>query len=118
MSTSADLLSQASAVLGGRSAHSNRIACWIARAALENAVDGMLSDEGVDAADATMRSKLTMLQVAYESEGDVSMRAGYAWSRLSQACHHHAFELSPSGTEVRHLILLVRGLGSSITQSS
>lgn len=57
-----------------------------------------------------MRSKLTVLQVAYEQDPDVVLQAEYAWNALSRACHHHAFELTPSGSEVRHVIDLVAAL--------
>jgi hypothetical protein len=58
-----------------------------------------------------MRSKLTVLQVAYEQDHpDVAVRAEYAWNGLSQVCHHHAFELTPPASEVRHLIGLVAAL--------
>ena len=30
-----------------------------------------------------------------------------AWVRLSDACHQHAYELAPSGSEVRHLVASV-----------
>ena len=118
MSRSDSLLDQASAVLEGASdAHSNRAACWIARAALENAVDDLLAAKQRSAPDASMRSKLTVLQVAFDQDNDVPARAEYAWSRLSQACHHHAFELSPNATEVRHLIGLVEKLATESVQA-
>ena len=111
MSDSAALLTQASAVLADATPYSNRAACWIARAALESAVDELLVSRQRTATDATMRSKLTVLQVACASDQpDLAVRAEYAWSGLSQACHHHAFELTPAGSEVRHLIELVAGL--------
>lgn len=118
MSSPASLLEQASAVLDGATdAHSNRAACWIARAALEKAVDDLLTAQQRSAPDASMRSKLTVLQVAFEQDNDVPARAEYAWSRLSQACHHHAFELSPNATEVRHLIGLVEMLAIDSDQA-
>jgi hypothetical protein len=57
-----------------------------------------------------MRSKLTVLQVAYEQDPDVVLQAEYAWNALSLACHHHAFELTPAGGEVRHVIDVVAAL--------
>jgi hypothetical protein len=105
------LLTQASAVLNTPTAHSNRAACWIARAALESAVDELLASEDREAPEASMRSKLTVLQVAFAPhDASVPASAEYAWSRLSQLCHHHAFELTPSATEAAHLIDLVRAL--------
>lgn len=114
MSSAESLLDQASSVLAEPSAYSNRAACWIARAALEDAVDNLLATRNRDAPGATMRSKLTVLQVAFERDSaEVPALAEYAWAWLSQACHHHAFELTPPASEVRHLIDLVRELVST-----
>lgn len=110
MSTPAALLEQASAVLLEASPYSNRAACWIARAALEDAVDDLLASRQRSVPKATMRSKLTLLQVGFGQDDEVPARAEYAWSGLTQACHHHAFELAPSAAEVRHLIELVGAL--------
>lgn len=109
MSGTPTLIEQAASVLEGATAHSNRAACWIARAALESVVDDLLADKQFSAPEASMRSKLIILQVAFE-HGPTSARADYAWSRLSVACHHHAFELAPAASEVRHLIELVARL--------
>lgn len=57
-----------------------------------------------------MRSKLSVLQAAYQAEADIAGRAEYAWNRLSSACHHHAFELTPVNSEVLHMIELVSAL--------
>lgn len=118
MSTATQLLEQASSVLEEATAHSNRAACWIARAALESAVDDLLASKQRSVPDATMRSKLTVLQVAFGHEGDIPTRAEYAWNGLSRACHHHAFELSPTATEVRHLIHLVGALVNDRTRAA
>jgi hypothetical protein len=113
------LLRQATSVLAEATPHSNRAACWIARAALESAVDDLLAIQNRDAPEATMRSKLTVLQVAFQSdEPNVPAVAEYAWSGLSRACHHHAFELSPPASEVQHLIGLVRELADTAASSS
>ncbi|HHV20032.1 MAG TPA: hypothetical protein GXZ30_00600 [Propionibacterium sp.] len=104
------LLRQAYAVLLAGHSHSNRAACWIARAALESAVDDLLALRKREAPGATMRSKLTVLEVAYEQNPKVPALAQYAWDRLSNASHHHAFELSPAAAEVKHLIEIVRKL--------
>lgn len=70
-------------------------------------MDDLLEAKKLSASGATMRSKLTVLQVAYRQDSDVPALADHAWSRLSQACHHHAFELAPSATEAQHLMHLV-----------
>jgi hypothetical protein len=105
------LLEQATSVLAETTSYSNRAACWIARAALESTVDVLLASQDRDAAKATMRSKLTVLQVALEkTHPQVPALAEYAWNGLSLACHHHAFELTPAASEVQHLIDLVTKL--------
>lgn len=110
MTPAAALLAQAYAVLAAGDAHSNRASCWIARAALESVVDELLSRRKFETEGATMRSKLTVLEVAYEKEPKVPMRAQYAWTGLSNASHHHAYELSPTVAEVNHLVGLVSEL--------
>lgn len=119
MSSAENLLAQAASVLEEATPHANRAACWIARAALESAVDHMLASENLDAPEATMRSKLTVLQVAFQTdEPNVPAVAQYAWSALSRACHHHAFELTPPASEVQHLIGLVRELADPAASNS
>lgn len=107
MTSASGLLEQASDVLQRAAPHSNRAACWITRAALERAVDDLLEARRLSAAAASMRSKLIVLQVAFEQDGDLAALADHAWTRLSRACHHHAFELAPSATEVQHLMEMV-----------
>lgn len=110
-----DLLGLAEAQLAAARPHSNRMACWLARSALEQAVDDLLASQDVTTGPhASVRSKLTCLEVAYEST-DVPAQAQYAWSRLSEACHQHAYQLTPTSSEVKHLIELVRSLREQTT---
>jgi len=111
VSDTTSLLSDATVILERGGPYGNRAACWIARAALESAVDDILEAERLAAPAATMRSKLTILYVALEGS-QTAGRAEYAWNRLSWACHHHAFQLSPSATEVRDLIELAAAIES------
>lgn len=104
------LLEQANAILKAGGPNANRAACWIGRAALESTVSALIEDRKVPAPDATMRSKLGVLQVAFAGEPDIASSAEYAWNALSRVCHHHAFELTPSAGEVEHLLDLVQGL--------
>lgn len=114
MRAAVDLLEQAEYMLAGDSSHGNRIACWIARVALEGAIDELLAQANRPAPHATTRSKLTVLEIAYLSEPAIPQGAEYAWGGLSQLCHQHAFELTPSAAEVRHLLDLVRGTCSLV----
>ena len=47
-----------------------------------------------------MRAQLICLRT-YLGDADLAARAGHAWSALSRACHHHAYELAPTATELR-----------------
>jgi len=91
--------------------HSLRTACWLSRLALERAVSELLEAKGVSAPRATMASRLSALEVLYrEDDPTIAQRAEYAWSRLSNASHYHAFELTPSVAEVLGLVSLVAQL--------
>lgn len=56
---------------------------------------------------ASERARLTMLEGAYADDRGLASQAQYAWHRLSEACHQHAFELSPTHGETRDLIEIV-----------
>ncbi|PPJ22149.1 hypothetical protein C5E45_29605 [Nocardia nova] len=107
------LLDLAAAQVARQSPHSNRIAAWLTRTALEQIVDELLRAKGIEAGGASSRARLACLEVAYRDESDVSSRSQYAWTRLSEACHQHAYQLSPTYHEVQHLLKIVRSLQQS-----
>lgn len=82
-----------------------RAAAWLARTSLEAAIGSVLTDRGIQAREATMRCRLACLHVLCP---DVAHVASAAWWGLSRCYHHHAFELTPTHTEVEHLLDLVR----------
>lgn len=84
-----------------------RGACWLARAALEDAVRFRLESRGLSTGAASMRALLGCLEVSFSDDPAVSRAANHAWIGLSNASHHHAYELAPTVSEVRHLITLV-----------
>lgn len=84
---------------------SSRMAAWLARSALEDGVVQRLDRLGHDTRLASMRSRLTCLSVLDE---ECALDAEFAWSRLSGACHQHAFELAPNASEVRALLVQVQ----------
>ncbi|WP_308128467.1 hypothetical protein [Rhodococcoides kroppenstedtii] len=88
--------------------HSARLAAVLARQALEELVSTRCAELGVAVHDATMRSKLVILRSLDTQER--ADAAALAWNRLSSVCHHHAFELSPTVAEVRHLCAAVATL--------
>ncbi|MET3962813.1 hypothetical protein ABIE44_002747 [Marmoricola sp. OAE513] len=106
MSTAAALLAQARDLQAGTG--SSRIASWIARAALEEAVDDLLRAQDCDpGTDSSMRSRLSCVQSLYADRPEVAEAAEYAWSGLSQASHQHAYLLDAVPSEVAHLMDLV-----------
>lgn len=105
------LLELAEAQLAEGDAHAARRACWLARSAMEERLDALLTARGIDVGPrASTRSKLTCLEAAYADEPGLANRAQYLWSRLSEACHQHAYQLSPTYGEVSHLLELLRAL--------
>lgn len=98
-----DLLLHTRAVLAGDHtiprSQVPRAAAILARQALEDTVN-LLSGDQLD--QASMRSRLIIMRVL----GDrvAAELATTAWSGLSRACHHHAYELAPTVAEVGRLV--------------
>ena len=99
----------AEAVFVGTATERHRMACWLARSALENAVEQLVVGAGWELGTASMRSRLTVLRVLHD-QPEVAAQAHYAWARLSQACHRHSYALSPTYMEVRDLLDQVAAL--------
>lgn len=112
------LLALAVAQLGQGDALANRRAAWFARSALEDVVSDLLSAKGVHVGEkASSRARMSCLEALYRDEAaEIVSRAEYAWARLSEACHQHAYALAPTHTEVRYLVELVRQLGSHASE--
>ena len=53
-----------------------------------------------------IRVQLIFLRT-YLPDTELATRAGHAWSALSRACHHHAYELAPTAAELRAWIEVV-----------
>ena len=88
-----------------------RVAAWYARAALEQLTCEMLTHElSSDPDEMTMASRLTCLRVLKPVTGK---EASHAWWALSRICHQHAFELTPTTSEVAHLVEQVSQLVSA-----
>lgn len=118
MSGNAGLLDVAVRVLEGTAPDRARMSCWLTRSALEAVVTDALAALAIDAGEASMRSRLVCLEVAYADRPELAARAEYAWCRLSQACHQHAYQLSPTYSEALHLHGLVRSFADSIAPRS
>lgn len=105
----ADLLAFARDVADGRhqvpGRSQARAVCLLTRQALEQVVDALLDARHLACPAASMRARLISLGQAFGADPEhVAYRAETAWSRLSAACHHHAYELSASLSEARTLV--------------
>jgi len=105
-----ELLAQAQHILAtrGTAGSASRMAAFLARRALEEIIEARCASLHASAPWATTRSKLLILRAL--DTADASDGAAIAWSRLSNACHLHAYEMQPSTAEVEHLCRVVTRL--------
>ncbi|MGB3602666.1 MAG: hypothetical protein WBA38_03835 [Gordonia sp. (in: high G+C Gram-positive bacteria)] len=96
------LRSGQSTVASGNSA---RLAAFVARQAAEILIDDRCAELGAACPEGTMRSKSSVLK-SLDAEGP-GVDLVYAWNRLSECCHQHAYELAPTVNEVRGLCVAV-----------
>lgn len=93
--------------------------CWarasalLARQSLEAAMDLLWRTRSPIVAQCSTTAQLLVLP-SYLRDQEAARDAGYAWSALSRACHHHAYELPPTASELRSLIKLTRQVGAAI----
>ena len=77
-----------------------RAAALLARQALEQGLDAYWRSKGLKLDTLGTKPQLICLQ-AYLSDADLAGRASHAWSALTQACHHHPYELPASHAELK-----------------
>lgn len=86
-----------------------RIAAFLIRQALEAEVSARCARLIVSIDHPVrMRSRLLVLRALDQS--GIAAKAEYAWNALSRACHHHAYELAPTASELQHLLRVVTQL--------
>lgn len=76
-----------------------RACAWLIRFALENTLDQYWARTLPEAALCPMRPQLLLLP-SYAG-ASIAERACDAWTGLSRAAHHHAYELAPTSAELR-----------------
>jgi hypothetical protein len=108
-----DLIDHARAVLGGRTpvppGQQAYLAAVLGRQALEDIIDHLCEQRFEPLGHpVVMRSRLIILAMVLDQ--DTARAMEIAWTGLSAACHHHAYELTPTTTEIRHLIDIVADL--------
>lgn len=88
-----------------------RMVCWLLRSALEQSFVHLARAREVELGTATGKSRLTCLASLYQDDApELAGEAEAAWARLSRAVHHHAYELSPTVSEVEELTGIVVGI--------
>jgi hypothetical protein len=78
----------------------------LTRQALESALDELWRRRAPGIAAASARAQLLCLGNYLRHPG-LAEGVGYAWSGLSRACHHHAYELPPTAPELQGWIATV-----------
>ena len=77
-----------------------RAGAFLARQALEAALADFWGQHPrmADLVDCPMATQLICLRTA--TDPDIAHRAAYTWAALSEACHYHPYELSPTAAEL------------------
>lgn len=97
---------------GSATGSSARLAAFLARQEVESLIDERCRElTGGDATGATMRSRIVVLTALDET--DTSRVLAAAWYELSGYCHHHAYELSPTASQVRGVVAAVLEISAS-----
>ena len=85
-----------------------RSAAFLAREALEQKVRQVLIREWGLAGYPSFRSQLLASRAFLEE--DLARQAAWTWTALSQATHHHAYELPPTAAELMGWLATVEGV--------
>ena len=83
-----------------------RAAAHLTRQALEESLRRFWADRAPKLADVSMKAQLACLP-EYFADTDLAGRLRVTWGRLSEACHHHAYELAPTVGELGRWIEVV-----------
>ncbi|GAA4682371.1 hypothetical protein GCM10023215_15450 [Pseudonocardia yuanmonensis] len=76
-----------------------RTCTWLIRLAFEHGLDDFWATHDPAIAEVTRRAQLLTLTRTIDQ--DLGSRATELWHTLSRAAHHHAYELAPTGPELR-----------------
>jgi hypothetical protein len=85
-----------------------RAAALLARQALELALDRYWAARGVPL-DACPTLPQLICLAGFADDAGLAGRVRHAWNALSDACHHHAYELAPTAEELKGLLEAVEG---------
>ncbi|HUC57153.1 MAG TPA: hypothetical protein VMA95_07115 [Streptosporangiaceae bacterium] len=108
--TPPELLDAAREMLAGAPARGlgerSRIAAFLARQALERRLTELWSSrqETAGLGRSSGRSQLICLRTYLNGDVELAQEIRYAWVALSNACHYHAYDLTPTTAELSDLI--------------
>jgi hypothetical protein len=94
-----------------------RATAFLARQALESALDGYWRRRAPGVESCSTRAQLLCLRT-YLRDEELAERVALAWSALSWACHHHAYELPPTWPELETWIDVVEKLEATTQQTT
>lgn len=119
VASAAELLASANRVCQGQipipGMSRPRAACLLTRQALEQVIDGLLDGQQSGCPDASVRVRLICLAHAYDDDPELVRRTVAAWHQLSNACHHHSYELGPTLGEAESIVDEVTWLSKRLT---
>lgn len=87
-----------------------RATSLLARQALEAALDDLWRLRAPGLEQCSARAQLLCLPAYLPGNEELAERVSYTWAGLSQACHHHPYELSPTSSELLGWISTVEQL--------
>jgi hypothetical protein len=93
-----------------------RASALLALRALETGLLRLWERRAIDLQGCSMRTQLICLR-SYLEDARLAARAGHAWSALSRACHHHAYELAPTSGELHTWFTVVSELVERVERS-
>jgi hypothetical protein len=77
-----------------------RTCTWLIRLALEHGLDDFWATHNPGVGAVTSR-RAQLLALSRTVDADLGRRGTELWHALSRAAHHHAYELAPTGVELR-----------------
>lgn len=86
-----------------------RAVALLTRQALEGALEDLWIRRGMYMSTVSTHAQLICLR-AYLNDDSLASDIRYAWGALSQACHHHPYELAPTAQELARWATTVRAL--------
>jgi hypothetical protein len=120
--TPADLLTAARDVLAGKSPVSpggwSRTVALLTRQALEKALSGFWEAQSATAGLSACTRKSQLACLPFYLDARAAREAAYLWAALSDACHYHAYELTPTAGELTGWISAATALTQSMREKA